>query len=84
MKEQDHWLTIEEAKELAGVTRRTIYNWYDANLLVTVRTPRGALRIRESCLLKEDNGSLRRRINVGLNKKTQFNKSGNIHDRTNN
>ena len=44
------WLTIRKAAEHVGVSRRTIYNWYDEGKLVTKRTIGGALRILASSL----------------------------------
>jgi excisionase family DNA binding protein len=46
----DGYLTIEEARAVARVSRRTIYNWITAGKLVTQRTAGGALRILASSL----------------------------------
>lgn len=39
------WLSIRQAVEFYGVSRRTIYNWLAAERLVTTRTPGGSIRI---------------------------------------
>jgi excisionase family DNA binding protein len=43
------------ACELAGVTRRTIYNWLAANKLEYVRTPGGSVRIYTDTLFRAGN-----------------------------
>jgi excisionase family DNA binding protein len=52
----DKWISITEAKEITQTSRRTIYTWYRAGKLITMRTPGGALRIKASCLLVKDEG----------------------------
>jgi hypothetical protein len=39
------WLTIEQARRRASVSRRTIYNWLARGLLRTTTVPSGAIRI---------------------------------------
>ena len=39
------WLSIMQACDFYGVSRRTIYNWLAAGKLRTQRTPGGAIRI---------------------------------------
>ena len=39
------WLTVNEAAEECGVTRRTVWNWVAAGKLATRRTAGGGLRI---------------------------------------
>lgn len=46
-------ISINQAMEKCGVSRRTIYNWIKAKRIVFVRTPGGAVRIYEDCLLVE-------------------------------
>lgn len=45
-------ISIKEACQLAGVCRRTIYNWLDAGKLQYVRTAGGAIRIVPSSLFR--------------------------------
>ncbi len=46
---------IQEAMELAGVSRRTIYNWLRDNKVEYVRTAGGCVRIFTDSLFKEGN-----------------------------
>jgi excisionase family DNA binding protein len=46
----DRWLTINEACQVASVSRRSIYNWLARGHLVTRRTVGGCLRILEASL----------------------------------
>jgi len=48
----DRKLSIDEASAVAGVTRRTIYNWLYAGKLTYVKTAGGAYRIFESSLFR--------------------------------
>lgn len=48
------WLTIDEAADLAKVSRRTIYYWFSKGKLVTCRTAGGGLRIEAESLFRED------------------------------
>lgn len=49
-------LTVEEARKVAHVSRRTIYNWIAAGKLRTVRTAGGGLRILEDSIFRPDTG----------------------------
>lgn len=44
-----------KACEVVGVSRRTIYNWIQANKVEYVRTAGGAIRIFEDSLWREPN-----------------------------
>jgi excisionase family DNA binding protein len=44
------WVTIGEACLIAGVSRRTVYNWLQAGKLTTRRTAGGNLRIAADSL----------------------------------
>lgn len=46
------WLTVEQAREEAGVSRRTIYNWLHAGKLGWRRTVGGSLRIVRDSLFE--------------------------------
>jgi excisionase family DNA binding protein len=48
-------VTIQEACAIAGVTRRTIYNWIAQNNIQYVRTPSGHVRIFRDTLQKFGN-----------------------------
>lgn len=50
------WLTIDEAAQVCGVHRRTVYRWLREGRLVVVRTPSGRVRIDAACLLREGAG----------------------------
>ena len=39
------WVSIRQAGEFYGVSRRTIYNWIAAGKVTTQRTPGGSTRI---------------------------------------
>ena len=47
-------LNINEAAALARVSRRTVYNWLQADKLEYVRTAGGAVRIVRSSLFRQD------------------------------
>jgi excisionase family DNA binding protein len=47
-------LNIQQAMAVAGVSRRTIYNWIAAGKLTYRRTAGGSLRILESSLWQPD------------------------------
>ena len=46
------WVSVNDAMRIAGVSRRTIYNWLKANSLRTVRTAGGVLRIDPGSLFR--------------------------------
>ncbi len=58
-------VSIHEAEEICGVSRRTIYNWLHADKVEFVRTPSGSVRIYRDSLfcpgnfpkLKESNNA---------------------------
>jgi excisionase family DNA binding protein len=43
-------LNLQQARELVGVCRRTIYNWLKAGKVEAVRTAGGSVRIYEDSL----------------------------------
>ena len=45
-------VSMEQAAELVGVSRRTLYNWLEANKIEAVRTAGGALRIYVDTLFR--------------------------------
>jgi excisionase family DNA binding protein len=45
-------VSIEEAAEIVGVSRRTIYNWLADRKIEAVRTAGGAIRVYEDTLFK--------------------------------
>lgn len=47
------WLTVDGARAVVGVSRRTIYNWLRDGRLTTKRTAGGSLRILERSLWRE-------------------------------
>jgi excisionase family DNA binding protein len=48
-------ITIKEATALAGVSRRTVYNWLQNGRLDFVRTAGGSVRIVTASLFREGN-----------------------------
>ncbi len=50
-------LSITEAKEVAGVSIRTIYNWMEAEKIEFVRTASGSVRIFEDTLFRKADGT---------------------------
>lgn len=50
-------VSIIKACELAGVSRRTIYNWIAANKVEYLRTAGGSVRIFLDTLFREPNGA---------------------------
>ncbi len=54
MPEERRVCSIKIACEVAGVTRRTIYNWLKANRIEHVRTAGGSVRIYVDTLLKPE------------------------------
>jgi excisionase family DNA binding protein len=51
-------LNITQACELAGVSRRTIYNWMNANKIDWTRTAGGQVRIFADTLWRDKNDKL--------------------------
>jgi len=48
------FVTINEAAQICGVARRTIYHWITEGFLNPIRrTPSGSIRIDKTLLLKE-------------------------------
>jgi excisionase family DNA binding protein len=52
---RDRTVNIMQACAVAGVTRRTIYNWIAANKIQYVRTASGRIRIVEASLHRPGN-----------------------------
>lgn len=50
--DNDQYVSVKRAQELAGVSRRTIYNWKDAGKLDYIRTAGGAMRIKVDSLFR--------------------------------
>ena len=46
------WITIMQATKIAGVCRRTVYNWLATGKLTCVYTPGGRRRIDRAALLQ--------------------------------
>jgi len=46
------WISIMRACEVAGVSRRTIYNWLASGKIEYVRTAGGAVRIDPATLFR--------------------------------
>lgn len=54
-RENRDTVTIEQACRIAGVSRRTIYNWLYAHKVAYVRTAGGSVRIyRDTLLVPEE------------------------------
>lgn len=51
-------VTIKQASELAGVSRRTLYNWMDRGKIEFVRTAGGNRRIYEDSLFRQEVASI--------------------------
>lgn len=49
----DRWVNINQVMEIAGVSRRTIYNWVALGKLTRYETPMGKARFKRSDLIKE-------------------------------
>jgi excisionase family DNA binding protein len=49
-------VSIRQACERVGVSRRTIYNWMEAGKVDFIRTAGGAARIFEDSLWRDSNG----------------------------
>lgn len=47
-------VNINQAAAIAGVSRRTVYNWIEAGKLEYVRTAGGAIRIYVDTLLRKE------------------------------
>lgn len=54
--ERPKMVTIKQAQERAGVSRRTIYNWMDSGKIQFVRTAGGHRRIFEDTLWRDSDG----------------------------
>jgi excisionase family DNA binding protein len=52
-------VSIMKAAAMAGVSRRTIYNWMKADKVEYLRTAGGSIRIFEDTLWREKNGTTR-------------------------
>lgn len=50
-------VSVKQAEQIAGVCRRTIYNWMNAGRLRFKRTAGGSVRIYPSSLFREDTKS---------------------------
>ena len=50
-------LSIMQAREVVGVSRRTIYNWINAGKVEYVRTAGGSIRIFADSLWREPEGA---------------------------
>lgn len=53
MTDERRTVNIDQACELAGVSRRTIYNWIHAGKLEYKRTAGGSVRIYEDSLWRD-------------------------------
>ena len=51
--QQDQWLSINQACDLVGRSRRTIYHWIDKGLLTVRREAGGAQQILASSLFRD-------------------------------
>lgn len=49
-------LSVNQACVVAGVSRRTIYNWLDAGKIEWIRTAGGGRRIFKDSLFRDANG----------------------------
>lgn len=54
-------VSIEQARALAAVSRRTIYYWMHSNKIEYIRTAGGAVRIYADILFRSSDDSNRRR-----------------------
>jgi excisionase family DNA binding protein len=50
----DTWLSINQAADAAGVSRRTIYLWIGKGKLEVVRTAGGSIRIAPASLFRTE------------------------------
>ena len=48
-------LTVKQASDVAGVSRRTLYNWMDAHKVQFIRTAGGKRRIFQDTLFRDGN-----------------------------
>lgn len=55
--ENEPELTIDQAADIMGVARRTIYNWIETGKLRYRRTAGGSIRIYRASLFQDDGGS---------------------------
>lgn len=61
-------LNIEQARELVGVSRRTMYNWINTNKIDYVRTTSGSIRVVQDTLFRTEDDSESKKNNY-YNKK---------------
>jgi len=67
MKKERRFITINEAAEICGVSRRTVHNWIQEGFLgEIVRTPSGTPRIDRMILLTKHNRRQKYKENLGL------------------
>jgi|LakMenEpi03Aug12_release.lakeMendotaPanAssembly.Ray.scaffolds.fasta_scaffold3374239_2 excisionase family DNA binding protein len=52
MDDQD-WLSVNEAANFLGVSRRTMYNWINAQKVAVKSTPSGRKRVSKASLLRD-------------------------------
>lgn len=52
MRMDREYLSIAEAARLAGVCRRTVYNWMERGQLAFVRLPSGMRRVRKTEVIR--------------------------------
>lgn len=57
MASEEPTVSIKQATQIVGVSRRTIYNWIDRGKVQYRRTAGGAIRIYPSSLWKYDSAS---------------------------
>ncbi len=62
MEKQRKYITFNEAMEITGVTRRTIYNWISNYNIEVRRTPSGNPRLNVSQLLNNVNKNKNRSV----------------------
>lgn len=56
-QKQRKWITINEAMEITGVCRRTIYNWMINYKIEVRRTPSGQPRLNREQLLTNNSNT---------------------------
>jgi predicted site-specific integrase-resolvase len=50
---EDRWLSIEKARQVVGVSRRTLYYWINKGAVETRTTVSGRIRVLESSLWRD-------------------------------